>query len=74
MKCIKCGYVTRVATTYINENGTIRRRRHCTDCNYRFTTRERADPPEEQLYPYGVRVDSLSHPCYNKDSETTIED
>jgi transcriptional regulator NrdR family protein len=74
MKCVQCGKSTKVMTTYNNENGSIRRRRRCLECDYRFTTREKADPPEEQLYPYGIRVDGLPHPCYNRDSEELIED
>ena len=74
MICPKCGGSTKVMTTYQNENNSTRRRRRCMECDFRFTTRENVAPPEEQLYPYGVRIDSLSHPCYNQGSETVIED
>lgn len=40
MKCVKCGYATRVTTTYQNADQTTKRRRECIDCGFRFTTRE----------------------------------
>ena len=44
MKCLRCGKTTEVTTTYQNENGITRRRRQCTACGFRFTTRENPDP------------------------------
>ena len=72
MNCIKCGEETRVTTTYQNANGVTRRRRICNHCDFRFTTRERADerdieraetpePPEEERRG----LDNLSHVWYN---------
>jgi transcriptional regulator NrdR family protein len=46
MKCIKCDGVTEVTTTYQNENNTTKRRRQCTVCGFRFTTRERPEKEE----------------------------
>lgn len=40
MRCVKCGGATRVTTTYQNADLTTKRRRECTECNFRFTTRE----------------------------------
>lgn len=49
MKCPKCEGVTRVTTTYQNKGNTTRRRRECTVCSYRFTTRETAETQVEQV-------------------------
>jgi transcriptional regulator NrdR family protein len=65
MNCIKCGEDTRVTTTYQNANGVTRRRRTCNHCDFRFTTRERAEMselPEEER----EGLDNLSHVWYNR--------
>jgi len=64
MNCIKCGEDTRVSTTYQNANGVTRRRRTCNHCEFRFTTRERAEMPE---LPEEEKegLDNLSHVWYN---------
>lgn len=49
MKCIACGGATMVTNTYQNENGSTRRRRECAECEFRFTTRERAEVRGEEL-------------------------
>lgn len=49
MKCPKCEGVTRVTTTYQNKANTTRRRRECTVCAYRFTTRESAESAVETV-------------------------
>jgi len=49
MKCTKCGGDTRVTTTYQNKGNTTRRRRECTVCAHRFTTRESAEMEVEEL-------------------------
>ena len=49
MKCTKCGADTRVTTTYQNKGNTTRRRRECTVCSHRFTTRESAEMEMEEL-------------------------
>lgn len=49
MKCVKCGADTRVTTTYQNKGNTTRRRRECTVCSHRFTTRETAEEAVEEL-------------------------
>lgn len=46
MKCVKCSGSTEVTTTYQNENNTTKRRRQCTACGFRFTTRERPETEE----------------------------
>lgn len=46
MKCVKCGNSTEVTTTYQNENNTTKRRRQCTVCGFRFTTREKPESEE----------------------------
>jgi transcriptional regulator NrdR family protein len=75
MNCIKCGAETRVTTTYQNANGITRRRRICLSCDFRFTTREKADendverartPTEGREEVEGV--DSLSRVWYNPSS------
>lgn len=43
MKCIKCSGLTEVTTTYQNDNNTTKRRRQCTVCGFRFTTREKPE-------------------------------
>jgi transcriptional regulator NrdR family protein len=81
MNCIKCGEDTRVTTTYQNANGITRRRRICLFCDFRFTTRERADERdiERAVMPEapqeGKGVDNLSHAWYNPSSTNKpIED
>lgn len=42
MKCIRCGNLdSKVIDTRTQEDGTIRRRRECSNCQARFTTYER---------------------------------
>lgn len=73
MNCIKCGEDTRVTTTYQNANGITRRRRICTHCEFRFTTREKADERDveraEMPEPSNAKkkggVDTLSQAWYN---------
>jgi transcriptional regulator NrdR family protein len=73
MNCIKCGEDTRVTTTYQNANGITRRRRICTHCEFRFTTREKADERDveraEMFEPSKAKkkggVDTLSQAWYN---------
>ena len=43
MNCTKCSGPTRVLTNYRNKDMSTKRRRECTKCGHRFTTRERAD-------------------------------
>ena len=64
MNCIKCGEETRVTTTYQNANGVTRRRRTCNHCEFRFTTRERAEMPES-LEDEKKGLDNLSQVWYN---------
>ena len=64
MNCIKCGEDTRVTTTYQNANGVTRRRRTCNHCEFRFTTRERAEMPES-LEDEKKGLDNLSQVWYN---------
>jgi transcriptional repressor NrdR len=47
MRCPTCGQLeTRVIDSRdLDEGGTIRRRRECTACTWRFTTYERAEAP-----------------------------
>lgn len=40
MRCPTCSGLTRVTSTYQNEDGRVRRRRECLICKKRFTTRE----------------------------------
>lgn len=73
MNCIKCGEDTRVTTTYQNANGITRRRRICNHCEFRFTTREKADErdieraelPEPPKDKKRKGVDNLSQVWYN---------
>jgi transcriptional regulator NrdR family protein len=69
MNCIKCGEDTRVATTYQNVNGVTRRRRICNFCDFRFTTREKADERdvERAEIAEGEKegIDELSQAWYN---------
>lgn len=72
MNCIKCNEDTRVTTTYQNANGITRRRRICLFCDFRFTTREKADERDleraknpESSGEVVEGVDRLSHAWYN---------
>lgn len=51
MRCPKCGNEhTRVIDSRTQEaNNTIKRRRECCSCNYRFTTFERCEDPIEVI-------------------------
>ena len=49
MKCVVCEGRTVVTSTYQNENGLTKRRRECTECNYRFTTREKPEKAGVEL-------------------------
>ena len=40
MVCPECGYNTYIIDTRIRPDETIRRRRQCVECKYRFTTVE----------------------------------
>jgi len=48
MKCIECEGPTEVLATYQNADGITKRRRKCWACNFRFTTRERAEGREKE--------------------------
>lgn len=49
MNCPRCHfYDTKVIDTRLRESDTIRRRRECRDCGYRFTTFEREERPEDR--------------------------
>lgn len=50
MRCVKCAGDTRVLTTYQNEDGRVRRRRSCVDCDFRFTTREHPEVEGVELF------------------------
>ena len=50
MRCVKCAGDTRVLTTYQNEDGRVRRRRHCLECDFRFTTREHPEVEGVELF------------------------
>ena len=43
MECPSCGSNTRVLETRRGEDGAVRRRRECPDCDERFTTNERRE-------------------------------
>lgn len=65
MKCILCHSPTRVTTTYWNKGNSNRRRRECTVCKHRFTTREIAqteavEPPE--VDPRQLPLDLVPEP------------
>lgn len=62
MKCPNCDYKsTRVLDSRpIDEGKTIRRRRECDECNYRFTTFERVEEiPLIVVKKEGMREDFL---------------
>lgn len=40
MTCTECGQRTTVTETRVRKDGSLRRRRKCPDCGYRFTTIE----------------------------------
>ena len=73
MKCIKCGEKSHVTLTYRNSDNTVKRRRECYSCEFRFTTREKPDPVQYQYVRdkrkgerVGERkVDSLYDAWYN---------
>lgn len=49
MKCVVCGGRTVVTSTYQNADGLTKRRRECSECNYRFTTREKPEKAGVEL-------------------------
>ena len=57
MRCPKCGKAhTRVVDSRMQEsNNTIKRRRECCSCNYRFTTFERCEDPIEVIKSDGTK-------------------
>ena len=57
MRCPRCGNAhTRVVDSRMQEsNNTIKRRRECCSCNYRFTTFERCEDPIEVIKSDGSR-------------------
>ena len=58
MRCPKCGKAhTRVVDSRMQEsNNTIKRRRECCSCNYRFTTFERCEDPIEVIKSDGTTI------------------
>lgn len=56
MRCPKCGNgSTRVIDSRMQDvNNTIKRRRECSKCNYRFTTFERCEDPIEVIKSDGT--------------------
>jgi transcriptional regulator NrdR family protein len=57
MKCVKCGGNTQVTTVYQNADGGTRRRRECTVCHFRFTTREYPSITDPKLKEYYLETD-----------------
>ncbi len=57
MRCPKCGEAhTRVVDSRMQvSNNTIKRRRECCSCNYRFTTFERCEDPIEVIKSDGSK-------------------
>ncbi len=49
MRCPNCGGDTTVSETREGGNNELRRRRACTTCKLRFTTRERIAPPQLRI-------------------------
>lgn len=49
MKCLVCEGRTIVTTTYQNEDGRTKRRRECTLCGFRFTTREHPEAADVEI-------------------------
>jgi transcriptional regulator NrdR family protein len=62
MKCIECEAATEVMNTYQNADGVTKRRRKCTICNARFTTRERAEGRERENLDKSDEVDRIPPP------------
>lgn len=56
MRCPKCGHEdTRVIDSRVQDvNNTIKRRRECRKCHYRFTTFERCEDPIEVVKSDGT--------------------
>ena len=46
-KCPVCGFKTAVKDSRAREDGTVRRRRYCPECQHRFTTLELLDLPTD---------------------------
>ena len=57
MKCVICGAATQVTTVYQNADGGTRRRRECTECKFRFTTREYPSIRDPKLAEYYIEND-----------------
>jgi hypothetical protein len=59
MRCVLCHQHTLVSDTRLNKDGTLRRRRRCQKCGYRFTTQE---APVGKGYLPGPRAGSKKKP------------
>jgi transcriptional regulator NrdR family protein len=62
MKCIECEGATEVLATYQNADGVTKRRRKCSICNARFTTRERAEGREREKVEESDEIDRVPPP------------
>lgn len=76
MKCVKCGARSFVTLTYRNQNNTVKRRRECSECEHRFTTREMATPEKISLKTAVEasrenRIDRLYQLWYNPGSNNS---
>ena len=65
MRCPKCGKAhTRVVDSRMQEsNNTIKRRRECCSCNYRFTTFERCEDLSRSLSQMELSSGSIAISC-----------
>ena len=64
MKCPKCGFEdTKVLESRLSDGGrSVRRRRSCVNCNYRFTTYEK-----EELFVFSIVKKDGRIEAYNRD-------
>lgn len=83
MQCPTCGGNTRVIDSRSNDEGAIRRRRECLDCEFRFTTFERVaelepvvvkrdgrrEPFQREKLLQGIRIAFIKRPIPQRDLE-----
>lgn len=57
--CEFCGSKTETVDSRASVKGTVRRRRHCTKCDYNYTTREILNSEYQLLLRYRRKFKSL---------------
>lgn len=64
MKCPKCGNETKVIDSREVNADSVRRRRECLECGYRYTTIEEIPQPEEVPVNKAILIMDMPEGCY----------